>query len=243
MDNLGKNREILKRGLEKLGIYLEKDRLEQMLEYAEMLYSWNQRFNLTGFKTIEEILVDAVLNSLTVFSTPLFEENIEHLVDVGSGGGVPAIPIKIFYPQLHLTLVESNAKKSRFLEEVAKNLSLDRVQVVRERGEKIAHESAFREKFDLSTARALGSLAINLELTIPFLKVGGLALYYKGKEVKEEIEKSKRALSILSVEVEEIWEVEIPFRERKNFLVIVRKKESTPSSFPRRIGIPQKRPL
>lgn len=243
MDNLGKNKETLERGLEKLGVYLEKNKLEQMLEYAGMLYSWNQQFNLTGFKTIEGILVDAILDSLTVFFTPLFEENIERLVDIGSGGGVPAIPIKIFYPQLYLTLIESNAKKGRFLEEVVRSLSLDRVQIVRERGERVAHESAFREKFDLSTARALGSLTTNLELTIPFLRVGGLGLYYKGKEVKEEIEKSKKALSVLSAELEKVWEVEIPFRERKNFLVVVRKKKNTPSSFPRRVGIPQKRPL
>ncbi len=98
MDNLGKRRGILERGLEELGLSLEKSRIEQMLEYGEMLYFWNQRFNLTGFKTPEEILVDAILDSLTVFSTPLFEEKIERLVDVGSGGGVPAIPIKIFLP-------------------------------------------------------------------------------------------------------------------------------------------------
>ncbi len=243
MDNLGKRREILERGLEELGISLEKNKLEQMLEYGEMLYFWNQRFNLTGFKTPEEILIDAILDSLTVFATPLFGESIEQSVDVGSGGGIPAIPVKIFYPQLHLTLVESNAKKNRFLEEVVRGLSLDHIRVIRERGEELAHEDAFRESFDLSTARALGSLATDLELTIPFLKVGGLALYYKGKEVKGEIERGKKALSILRAEVEKIWEVKVPFRERKNFLVVVRKKESTPSSFPRRVGLPQKRPL
>lgn len=243
MDNLGKRREILERGLEELGISAEKNKLEQMLEYGEMLHFWNQRFNLTGFKTPEEILIDAILDSLTVFATPLFGESIEQLVDVGSGGGIPAIPIKIFYPQLHLTLVESNAKKSRFLEEVVRKLSLDHTRVARERGEELAHEDTFRENFDLSTARALGSLATDLELTIPFLKVGGPALYYKGKEVKEEIERGKKALSILHAEVEKIWEVKVPFRERKNFLVVVRKKESTPSSFPRRVGLPQKRPL
>ena len=243
MDNLGKRREILERGLEELGISLEKNKLEQMLEYGEMLYFWNQRFNLTGFKTPEEILIDAILDSLTVFATPLFGESIEQLVDMGSGGGIPAIPVKIFYPQLHLTLVESNAKKSRFLEEVVRELSLDHTRVIRERGEELAHEDAFRESFDLSTSRALGSLATDLELTIPFLKVGGLALYYKGKEVKGEIERGKKALSILRAEVEKIWEVKVPFRERKNFLVVVRKKGSTPSSFPRRVGLPQKRPL
>jgi len=243
VDNLGKRREILERGLEELGISLEKNKLEQMLEYGEMLYFWNQRFNLTGFKTPEEILIDAILDSLTVFATPLFGESIEQSVDVGSGGGIPAIPVKIFYPQLHLTLVESNAKKNRFLEEVVRGLSLDHIRVIRERGEELAHEDAFRESFDLSTARALGSLATDLELTIPFLKVGGLALYYKGKEVKGEIERGKKALSILRAEVEKIWEVKVPFRERKNFLVVVRKKESTPSSFPRRVGLPQKRPL
>jgi len=243
VDNLGKRREILERGLEELGISLEKNKLEQMLEYGEMLYFWNQRFNLTGFKTPEEILIDAILDSLTVFATPLFGESIEQLVDMGSGGGIPAIPVKIFYPQLHLTLVESNAKKSRFLEEVVRELSLDHTRVIRERGEELAHEDAFRESFDLSTSRALGSLATDLELTIPFLKVGGLALYYKGKEVKGEIERGKKALSILRAEVEKIWEVKVPFRERKNFLVVVRKKGSTPSSFPRRVGLPQKRPL
>jgi len=243
VDNLGKRRGILERGLEELGLSLEKSRIEQMLEYGEMLYFWNQRFNLTGFKIPEEILVDAILDSLTVFSTPLFEEKIERLVDVGSGGGVPAIPIKIFYPRIHLTLVESNAKKCRFLEEVVRELSLDGARVVRGRGEELAHEEAFRESFDLSTARALGSLATNLELTVPFLKTGGVALYYKGKEVKEEIEKSKKALSLLRAEVEKIWEVAVPFRERKNFLVAVRKKDAAPPSFPRRAGIPQKRPL
>ena len=243
MNNLGKKAEILERGLEELGISLGGDKLEQMLEYGEMLHSRNQRFNLTGFKTEEEILVDAILDSLTVFSTPLFEEKIEQLVDVGSGGGTPSIPIKIFCPSLHLTLVESNAKKCRFLEEVVEKLSLDNTRVIRGRGEELAHESAFREKFDLSTARALGSLVVDLELTVPFLKIGGVALYYKGGGVNEEIGRAREALSVLHAEIEEVWEVKVPFRERRNFLVMVRKKGATPPSLPRRVGIPQKRPL
>ncbi|MGQ9622533.1 MAG: 16S rRNA (guanine(527)-N(7))-methyltransferase RsmG [Candidatus Caldatribacteriaceae bacterium] len=239
MDGL---RKILQEGLESLGVAMEEGQKERILDFVRCLYRGNQTHNLTGFKSEEGILIGGVLDSLSVFS--LRDLPLEgRVVDVGTGGGIPGIPLKIAHPSLKLYLVEANIKKCSFLEEALRLLALEDVYVLRERAETLAHDSRLREQFDYATSRAVGEIREILELTVPFLRPGGLAFYYKGREADKEIEEARGALRELHCEVVAQRIIPIPFTSRATHFVIVRKEAPTPSKYPRRPGIPKKRPL
>jgi len=235
-------RTILQEGLEGLGIVMEEGQKEQILDFVRCLHRGNQTHNLTGFKSEEEILVSGILDSLSVLS--LQDLSLEgRIIDVGTGGGIPGIPLKIVRPSLKLYLVEANTKKCLFLEETVRLLALEDVYVLGERAETLAHDSKLREQFDCATSRAVGEIREILELTTPFLHPGGLAFYYKGREVDKEIKEARGALRELHCEVVAQRTVPIPFTSRATHFVVVRKKAPTPSKYPRRPGIPKKRPL
>ncbi len=239
MDRL---RTILEEGLEHLGVVAEEEQREQILGFVLCLHRGNRIHNLTGFKSEEEILIGGVLDSLSVLS--LQDLSLQgRIVDVGTGGGIPGIPLKIARPLLKLYLVEANIKKCSFLEETVRLLALEDVFIFRGRAETLAHDSRLREQFDYATSRAVGELREILELTVPFLRPGGLAFYYKGREVDKEIEEAEGALRELHCEVVAQRTVPIPFASRATHFVIVRKKAPTPSRYPRRPGMPKKRPL
>ncbi|MEN3186876.1 MAG: 16S rRNA (guanine(527)-N(7))-methyltransferase RsmG [Atribacterota bacterium] len=240
MDNLWKEeRAFLKEGIQKLGISMGKEDVEKLENYITLLFEWNRVLNLTGCEEKTTIITELVLDSLSGLR---FVEG-STLIDVGTGGGIPGIPLKIARPDLTLALLESQKKKVSFLNEAVAKLNLLQVHIQNDRAENVAFHPLWREQFDTATAKALAPLAIALELTVPFLKIGGLGIYYKGKRYQEEIQKAQRALGILSCVIENIREVSIPFRERKTYLILVRKRGPTPSSFPRKAGFPQKKPL
>ncbi|WP_438317400.1 16S rRNA (guanine(527)-N(7))-methyltransferase RsmG [Candidatus Caldatribacterium sp. SIUC1] len=240
MDNL---KNVLREGRAFLGVSLSEEQEERILLFVRLLNEANRSLNLTGFKTEEDILVEGILDSLTALALEDLVFVGESLLDVGTGGGIPGIPLKIARPSLKLTMVEATAKKCRFLETTLRALGLEDVDVLCERAETLAHHPSLRERFDLVTARALGSLREVLELTTPFLRCGGLAFYYKGREAEKEVEEARKALEVLHCSVRTLQEVAIPFRSRKTTLVLVEKKAPTPPSYPRRPGIPKKRPL
>ncbi|NSW77117.1 MAG: 16S rRNA (guanine(527)-N(7))-methyltransferase RsmG [Candidatus Atribacteria bacterium] len=240
MDNLWKReRTLLEEGIQKLGISMGRENVEKMENFVALLFEWNRRLNLTGCEEKTTIVTELILDSLSALN---YVEGAT-LIDVGTGGGIPGIPLKIALPDLTLTLVESQKKKVSFLEEAVHKLSLSKVHIQNERAESAAHHAFLREQFDTVTAKALASLAITLELTAPFLKTGGLGIYYKGRRYREEVKEAQRALDLLFCVIEDIKEVPIPFTERKTYLILVRKRKSTPLSFPRKAGLPQKKPL
>lgn len=240
VDNLWKRERILlEEGIQKLGISMGQENVEKMENFVALLFEWNRRLNLTSCEEKTTIVTELILDSLSALN---YVEGTT-LIDVGTGGGIPGIPLKIALPDLTLTLVESQKKKVSFLEEAVHKLSLSEVHIQNERAESAAHHEFLREQFDTVTAKALASLTIALELTVPFLKTGGLGIYYKGRRYCEEVEKAQKALDLLSCVIENIKEVPIPFTERKTYLILVRKRKSTPLSFPRKAGLPQKKPL
>ncbi|MCD6362772.1 MAG: 16S rRNA (guanine(527)-N(7))-methyltransferase RsmG [Synergistetes bacterium] len=199
-------------------------------------------FNITSIKSPDLIIYRHFIDSLKL-ALFLDFSSFETVLDIGSGAGFPGVPLKIIHPQLKLTLLESSRKKALFLKSLVSELELAGVEVLWQRAEDLGRASEKRESYDLVVARALASLRVLLELSLPLLKIGGILVAYKGKKLKKEIEEAKKALKLLNGTIERVEEYIIKGIDFKGNLVFIKKEASTPSKFPRRPGIPFKRPL
>lgn len=222
---------------------LSKHQCEQLAEYNELLFQRNKEINLTGFKTRKEILQNMVIDSLSIRDIGVLPAQGGKLVDVGSGGGIPGIVIKIAYPSMEVCLIDASRKKVDFIQSSLELLALQGAVAVCARSEVLAHQKGYRENFSLSCTRALSRLSAALELTVPFIQTGGKAIYYKGPRYTEECEEAKNAFQTLGCRVHNVVSVPLPGMQRKNIFVIVHKYIPTPAKFPRKTGTPGKRPL
>jgi 16S rRNA (guanine527-N7)-methyltransferase len=225
------------------GLRIDSGRREHLLEYVRLLASYD-RANVIGTKDPNQILHSHVLDSLSCFLyEPLF--HAKRMADVGSGGGLPGIPIRIVKPDLTTTLVESTAKKARFLQFVVDALALDRIEVVNSRAEDLARTQANRGAYDVVTSRAVARLSVVAEYSVPLVKVGGRAISMKSRLDHEELSEGSRAAEALGARIAEIIRVpmhqEIGDKERN--LVILQKTRDTPAQYPRRPGTAAKKPL
>lgn len=219
-----------------LGLALEGALAEQLGRYLALLLETNKSFNLTAITDPQEAWLKHVFDSLTLVPDLRALPAGESIIDVGSGGGLPAIPLAIALPELRFTLLEATAKKARFLEQTAADLGLGNVRVVSDRAESFG-QSAARETFAAATSRAVSRLPVLLELTLPLVRVGGLSLAIKGEQAALEVEESAEALRILRSCVEETR------RSPTGVVVRVRKTAATPARYPRRAGEPKRSPL
>lgn len=236
-----KFKEILLTGSKKMGVYLNDNQLLIFLKYLQELKKYRELINISGIVNEEDILIKHFLDSLAcLVSKKIKPEDL--VVDIGSGAGFPGIPLKIVMDNIDLTLVESVEKRAKILSFITEELDLKKVKIVNKRMENFIREGE-REKYDIATARAISSLPVILEYALPAIKVDGYFLALKGPKAKEEIKFSKRALEELKGKVETLLKVEIPYLNAERFIVIVRKIAETPQKYPRRTGIPQKRPL
>jgi len=232
--------EILKRGGEKLGLSFSSEKIEKFSIYLEELKKWNRKLNLTGLKKDEEIVVKHFLDSLSC--AELIEDFDSKMIDVGTGAGFPSLPLKIYQPEIQLTLLESTQKKVTFLEYLVKALKLKKVRVIWSRAEEWA-QGEERESYHYVVCRALASLRVSLEYTLPFLKIGGCLIVQKGPKAKEEVKASSKALSILGGRVDRMIHFKLPLSGDERYLLRIEKVQATPPGYPRRVGIPSKRPL
>ena len=237
MDEAG---EILKRGGDELGLSFSSEQIEKFSIYLEELKRWNRRLNLTGLRKDEDIVVKHFLDSLSC--ALLIEDFDSKMIDVGTGAGFPSLPLKIYQPGIRLTLLESARKKAAFLEYLAKALDLKKVRVIWARAEEWA-QGEERESYHYVVCRALASLRVSLEYTLPFLKVGGYLIVQKGPKVKEEIKVSSNAFSILGGRMDQLVHFKLPLSGDERYLLRIEKVQLTPGGYPRRAGIPSKRPL
>ena len=228
---------LLKDAANKLGFPLSDQKIEKLLLYLDTLKIEGEKTNLVGTKEEDKLIISHIIDSLTPFLAIKPQE--KSLIDIGTGAGLPGIVMAIFCEKAKVSLLDSNAKKVAFLEKVRDKLSLSNISILIGRAEDYGRKESFRESFDYGVIRALGSLSLGCELGLPFIKVGGEPILMKGKEI-EKVE----ALSFLGGEIAEIKEISLPFMEGdKRHLVVVKKIAPTPQKYPRRVGIPKKRPL
>jgi 16S rRNA (guanine527-N7)-methyltransferase len=234
--------EKLKVVAEKLGIKLGEKGLEQFQTYYEELIDWNKQTNLTSITDYEGVQINHFLDALT---TVLVWKpgNSAKVIDIGTGAGIPGVPLKIVFPQIRLTLLDSTAKKARFLRHVIEKLVLKDVDIAMGRAEDVAHKAQYREQFDVVLSRAVAELATLAELTLPFCSVGGLVIAHKKGYIQDEVKRAGKAVEILGGTLKGIVPVALPEFTDNRCLVVLEKIFSTPQKYPRRAGMPTKRPL
>jgi len=230
-----------------LGVSLDDDALRHFTHYRDLLLERSAQFNLTAIREPEEIERRLFLDAITMIpeldrfiaASSNRADGALRLVDVGAGAGFPGLALKIVRPQLDATLVDATAKKVAFVNEVITALELNRVRAVKGRAEELGQDSAYRDRFDVATARAVASLPVLLEYVVPFLTIGGTALLPQGLEIAEELRRGRRAATILGAEIVSI--AALPGGTTR--LVVVRKIAPTAARYPRRVGIPSRDPL
>lgn len=237
--------EKLKTGAQKLGLHLSPKQLEQFHIYYQELVDWNRRVNLTSITGYEEVQVRHFLDSLTVtlaMKAPSGGESFG-IIDVGTGAGLPGIPLRILLPGIRLVLLEATAKKAKFLNQLNIKLGLDNVEVVIGRAEEVAHNTQYREKFDMVLSRAVAPLPTLAELTLPLCTVGGSFIAQKKGAIDLELSRASKAITVLGGNLREVKEVTLEEFSDKRWLIVIDKVMPTPQQYPRRPGMPAKRPI
>ncbi|MFR7398613.1 MAG: 16S rRNA (guanine(527)-N(7))-methyltransferase RsmG [Streptococcus constellatus] len=219
------------------------DRQQMQFErYFELLVEWNKKINLTAITEKKEVYLKHFYDSIApILQGRIKNQNIK-LLDIGAGAGFPSLPMKILYPALDVTVIDSLNKRILFLNHLADALDLEKVHFYHGRAEDFAQDKDFRAQFDIVTARAVARMQILAELTIPFLKVGGHLLALKATNAPEELTEANNALSLLFSKVKENSSYQLPNGDPR-YITIVDKKKETPNKYPRKAGIPNKRPL
>ena len=234
----------LKTGAQELGLDLSKEQLDILLEYMDILQEWNQKINLTAIDDPEEIVVKHFLDSLSLLQT-LDLSGEERVIDIGTGAGFPGLVLKIIYPNLRLTLLDSVKKKVNFLRQAAYqlDLDLDTIEFIHGRAEDLGRNRQHREQYDYAIARAVAYLNILSEYALPFVKVGGQFIAQKGENAKKEVVDSQVALEKLGGETVNLAPVDLPYNDDDRYLIVIEKIMATTSQYPRQAGTPKKKPL
>ena len=228
--------------LRKLGIVLTEKMKEQFDRYFELLVEWNRMMNLTGITDYNEVNEKHFLDSLAIVKVQDMEM-ISTVIDIGTGAGFPGIPLKIVYPHLKVTLLDSLNKRIKFLNCVIQELALEDISALHGRAEDFAKKGEYRERYDLCVSRAVANLATLSEYCLPYVKRNGLFVSYKSGEIEEELCKSEKAVSVLGGKIEKVEKFCLPESEISRSFVMIRKDRSTPRRFPRKAGLPSKEPL
>ena len=233
-----------KHGLEELNITLTDEQIEQFLQYYEMLVEKNKVMNLTGITEYEEVIQKHFLDSLSLIRViPDIASQKLTVIDLGTGAGFPGIPLKIAFPELEITLMDSLNKRILFLQEVIDALGLKKGSAVHGRAEEMASNATHRQQYDLCVSRAVSNLAVLTEYCLPFVKKGGLFVSYKSADSDAEIQEGKKAISILGGKLTSVDKFQLPDSDLRRALVCIKKVKDTPKKYPRKAGTPAKLPL
>ena len=221
---------------------LSDQQKKQFERYFELLVEWNEKINLTAITDKDEVYLKHFYDSIAPILQGLIPNETIKLLDIGAGAGFPSLPMKILYPQLDVTIIDSLNKRINFLQLLAQELDLDDVHFYHGRAEDLAQDKNFRAQYDFVTARAVARMQVLSELTIPYLKVGGKLLALKASNAPEELLEAKNALNLLFSKVEDNLSYALPNGDPR-YMTVVEKKKETPNKYPRKAGMPNKRPL
>jgi len=227
----------MKRKMNLLNIEIDEKGIKNFYEYKELLLEWNEKINLTAITDEKEIILKHFIDSVCISKYIDMSHNV---IDVGTGAGFPGIPLNIINDN-NITLLDSLNKRIKFLEEVISKLELINIKATHSRVEDFARNN--REKFDIATSRAVASLNVLLEYQLPLVKVGGKCICMKGPNIEEELENSKKALSILGGEIELIEKIILPESDIERNIIVIKKIRSTPDKYPRKSGTAAKEPI
>lgn len=238
--NINDFKEVMKSYSKKIDVMFNDEQLDKFYCYMNLLLEWNEKINLTAITNPEEVILKHFIDSLTI--NKYIEEN-KSVVDVGTGAGFPGIPLKIYRPDIEVTLVDSLNKRINFLDEVISSLKLDNICTVHSRIEDFGKNNKYREKFDYVTARAVANMSVLSEYLIPIAKVDGKCICMKGSNVDEELNNGKTAIGILGGKIENVDEFYLPDSDISRNIIVINKIKSTPNKYPRKAGVPSKEPL
>lgn len=234
--------EQLKRKSEALNIVLNEKQLAMFETYYEMLVEKNKVMNLTAITEKNEVIDKHFIDSISLKKAMDVTKSVK-VLDLGTGAGFPGIPLKIAYPNLQVTLLDSLNKRIKFLQEVIEELSLEEIDAIHGRAEDYAKQSGYREQFDICVSRAVANLATLSEYCLPYVKQGGCFISYKSGAVQEELEQSKKAIKELGGRVKEVIPFVLPDTDIERTFVVIEKVKQTPRKYPRKAGLPSKEPI
>lgn len=230
--------------LKEFSVSLSDGQTDQFYRYYELLEEWNKVMNLTAITEMREVIVKHFVDSLALVKTVPGDDLVKmKVLDLGTGAGFPGIPLKIAFPEMKITLLDSLNKRIRFLDEVIGQLGLKDIWTIHGRAEDYGRDGKYRERFDLCVSRAVANLATLSEYCIPFVKEKGMFIPYKSGQVEEEIAGAKGALRLLNCHVEEKVEFQLPGSDAARTLIKIRKTKKTDKRYPRKAGLPGKEPL
>lgn len=228
--------------LDALGVTLTKEQIDQFLKYYELLVEWNGFMNLTAITDYDEVMKKHFVDSLSLIKTYDVSKKVK-VIDVGTGAGFPGLALKIAYPNLQVTLLDSLNKRINFLNEVILQLGLTGVETVHGRAEDFAKPDKLRGKFDLCVSRAVANLSTLSEYCLPFVKEGGEFISYKSEKINEEMAVAQKAINILGGKFDRSEEFTLPDSDIYRNLVVIKKVKETPKKYPRKAGLPAKEPI
>ena len=231
-----------KDSLLKLGLTLTEFQLRQFMQYYELLIEWNSFMNLTAITEFQEVCTKHFIDSLSLCKAMDCTKEIS-IIDVGTGAGFPGIPLKIAYPNLEITLLDSLGKRVKFLKEVIGQLGLEKIDAIYGRAEDFAKPDLLRGQFDICVSRAVANLSSLSEYCIPYVKIGGFFISYKSEKIVEEMASAEKAVHFLGGEFSEQVEFVLPNSDIYRNLVVIKKVKDTPKKYPRKSGLPTKEPL
>lgn len=237
-----KNIDILLKGVQEFQISLSDKQLEQFLQYYDLLVEWNSFMNLTAITEFEEVCIKHFIDSVSLCKAIDCTQSLS-VIDIGTGAGFPGIPLKIAFPDLKITLLDSLGKRVKFLNEVIIQLGLEGIEAFHGRAEDFIKEHQKREAYDLCVSRAVANLATLSEYCLPYVKCGGVFISYKSEKIQEESKTAEKAIQLLGGKIKNQTEFLLPGSDIYRNLFQIEKVKKTPSKYPRKAGLPSKEPL